>query len=179
MFSGGSEGALLSFIGAYETPSLIKVVHGYYFFLISKILKKDLTWISLERLPQTKLMKMCPYAVLASERENSLLDVSSKPLLLCLTLSFSTILNPVASNHMSSFIWFSNSRMTFLLNFVLYISLEKEIFFCCCSHAHLFLYLRNKHLLVFFCANDIVPGTMNNRSVPLPSRGSPSIAGAR
>lgn len=120
---------------------------------------------------------MCPYAVLASERENSLLDVSSKPLLLFLTLSFSTILNPVASDHMSSFIWFSVSRMTFLLNFVLYISLEKEIFFC--SHAHLFLYLRNKHLLVFFCANDIVPGTMNNRSLPLPSRGSPSIVGAR
>ena len=74
-------------------------------------------------------MKMCPYAVLASERENFLLNVYYKPLLLCLEPSFNRILNPVASDHLSSLIWFNDSRMTFLSNFVFYVSLEREKLF--------------------------------------------------
>lgn len=67
-----------------------------------------------------------------------LLNVYSKPLLLCLKLLFNRILNPVASDHMNSLIWYNDSRMTFLLTSAFYISLEKEMLLFTCSFIPLF-----------------------------------------
>lgn len=143
MVSGRSEVALHSFIGAYEPPSLIELAMVILFNF--KNLEGGLSWITLEILPQSKLKEICPYAFLACERDISLLNIYSKPVLLFVKPLFNRVLKPVASDHVNSLIWLNDSRITFLLTFAFYISMGKEMPLFICSIIYSFILATNTY----------------------------------